>query len=1690
MFNGGKLIDHVYTTIAFIFIYIMSNSAAIAADKTSAAYSAEVLLNKPSKVQVRFDFDKPDLKVSGGEITASLKGAQIAPDGSGYLLPVVTKIVHLPHAQQIRAAVVDAREEEISIEQTYAQYEDPSIKGRFSNQTLEVRALGRYKDMHLYALYVRPVQYDAGRSVIRWYKRLTVDLIPQNREDDDAVASETYRDDALIRKGLINKPLSLNASRSSSMMTLSQSQPSVNEEALAYLNYSTVYKIEVDEDGIYQVTYDQLKEAGFPVDQVQAQKLKLYNKGREIPIYIKGETDDAFDPGDYFEFWATKNKKTFYPRYPDLYSDPFSDKNVYWLVEANIRGHRMVEESGGVKSNQNRFIFEPYAYRQTLHFEKNQYFEHFGQPSSNLNRPSYEIDHWYYDSGVQAPEGGAYDFFLPYPFESGADVVVKAALRGKSFYSYPNNILEGHQVSLKFRGAGNKSKLIGRVMPQDGWRNQEMKIISNEDSTQKISQSLLQHGTNRLEIDMFQQGVSDIVMLNWFEITYLRRYRAHDDYIKFHVDETFFDGQYISLGDTLQFKIDGFGTDNVSLYKLGNSKLTNIKVERVQQDGESFYRLTFQDEVFDPEVQYVALAEGTKKKPAAINAYRPWNPEVSQRSLLDADNSAEFLIITHNLLYNNALELKSLKEQQGYDVEVVTVENIYDTFNHGVKSPIAIKNFLRYALEQWEQAAPLKFVLFVGDASYNYKSNADLVPTFLYQTEKFGASASDYWYALLSGDDYIPDVTVSRIPAENNRQLLNYIDKIERYTNAGTVGKWRNSALFLSGNDAGTEEYLTNEPAFRAQNLRLINSRLPQSMFTLRLNTVKDEDIEGFDPHFGSTTDLIEYFDEGVSYINFFGHGGGAIWADVQLLNLNDVERIRNPQRLPFVTSMTCFTGAFENAGRQSLSEKLILAPEKGAIAVLGASGLGWLYNDFAVSWGLFDYLWQEDMSIGEAVDLMKIYYLANPFYYTEEGAFTTFGYSQLYKSIVTQYNLFGDPSLTLQKPQQAADITLNNAAPSPGDSIIVNIDSPLNDGQGVLMLQDEEGLNVYEQTFSVTGGEQQVGLRLPNQERLIGQNIRVKSYVSDGESDASGATVLGVERPVVASIKTIPENPQVGDSIAFELKAAGSADVQRISLTNFHSLNQRPSQTVIAMQAVSDSLYRSEAPYPGFSSRGQKLYDIEVEDKQGKIYKYRWRKLYIADDRPDFAVDPKSLTFSGQYTLKLKFKINNHTDRQMQDVTVACYADSGIERKTPFAQKSLDMDANESKLLALETGGALDVRASAYRIRVSIDPDNSIDERDESNNQTTQVLDNQYLELYADIGTSPDGITNDTLSLQDRWRLYMPPGAVQKDRVFRYELKDISDLLSKKNQNGLQYIALDNQPDSVALELDFAEKTLPAELSVKLSASQLALQDVDFFRFDKRLAIWKRVSGTLRNNRLMISPIKPGLYAVFHSTDQNEPLIELTSNGRPLVDDMLVFHKPNLSVMLQDENGINLNEAFDVRLDDQTLIDEGVILNDEIVSLPDSIKNGKAVSVQLTPSFDTGDHRIEINVKDASGNVSQKGVQFRVTQGFDIRVFGNYPNPFEDETIISYYIDSDNPIDDFSIKIYSTSGRLIRESRLTRDESIAQIPINDPFYHELIWDGTDDNGVEVANGVYYAIIKGSYKGETVTHTIKMAKLK
>ena len=72
------------------------------------------------------------------------------------------------------------------------------------------------------------------------------------------------------------------------------------------------------------------------------------------------------------------------------------------------------------------------------------------------------------------------------------------------------------------------------------------------------------------------------------------------------------------------------------------------------------------------------------------------------------------------------------------------------------------------------------------------------------------------------------------------------------------------------------------------------------------------------------------------------------------------------------------------------------------------------------------------------------------------------------------------------------------------------------------------------------------------------------------------------------------------------------------------------------------------------------------------------------------------------------------------------------------------------------------------------------------------------------------------------------------------------------------------------------------------------------------------------------------------------------------------------------------------------------------------------------------------------------------------VRLFQNYPNPFQDRTTIAYAVEQPGPV---RVTVYDLLGRRVR-TLVEETQS--------PGAYEVGWDGRDDAGQPVASGTYF----------------------
>jgi hypothetical protein len=99
---------------------------------------------------------------------------------------------------------------------------------------------------------------------------------------------------------------------------------------------------------------------------------------------------------------------------------------------------------------------------------------------------------------------------------------------------------------------------------------------------------------------------------------------------------------------------------------------------------------------------------------------------------------------------------------------------------------------------------------------------------------------------------------------------------------------------------------------------------------------------------------------------------------------------------------------------------------------------------------------------------------------------------------------------------------------------------------------------------------------------------------------------------------------------------------------------------------------------------------------------------------------------------------------------------------------------------------------------------------------------------------------------------------------------------------------------------------------------------------------------------------------------------------------------------------------------------------------------------------------------------------------------FGNFPNPFgrppNETTEIRFVLNSTS---DVTLRVFSLAGELVRSNW---NRNLTNLPGGDIFY--IVWDGKNDKGDTVLNGVYICVIEIRSGSGTKTYTTKIAYIK
>ncbi len=222
----------------------------------------------------------------------------------------------------------------------------------------------------------------------------------------------------------------------------------------------------------------------------------------------------------------------------------------------------------------------------------------------------------------------------------------------------------------------------------------------------------------------------------------------------------------------------------------------------------------------------------------------------------------------------------------------------------------------------------------------------------------------------------------------------------------------------------------------------------------------------------------------------------------------------------------------------------------------------------------------------------------------------------------------------------------------------------------------------------------------------------------------------------------------------------------------------------------------------------------------------------------------------------------------------------------------------------------------------------------------------------------------------------------------------------------------------------------------------------------------------------------------IFIKPDMINPVLDVTFDGIKILEGDVVRPTPTIQINLTDENKkllIDKPESISYTL--MNLKDnKPVILNSNEVNykLSNNVNDNK-LEFTLLPKLPDGEYSLSVNGKDYSGNVSGEinyNIRFKVVSKKSISNFMNYPNPFSNSTRFVFDITGDVP-QNFKVMIMTITGKVVRE--ITASE-FGNIKMGKNM-SDYVWNGTDEFGNKLANGVYlYKIVVPKEQGFEISN--------
>ncbi len=688
--------------------------------------------------------------------------------------------------------------------------------------------------------------------------------------------------------------------------------PVVYAQGNTWINNNQVYfKIKTAKDGLYRITYNDLVEANFPVSIVDPRRLQLFHRGVEQAIFVEGQLDARIDPQDYIEFYGKVNDGTLDRElYMEDAAQPhnayniYSDSVAYFLTwSLNQNGRRM---SAYKENNVENLPIAPYAFKQKTLLQTSNYSggRHYplGSRSAETLRSDFDFGEGWTGPSIRKDNSQTFELQLDEAFRTGPVPELKMILAGRNNLPHRAEIFVGSSLST-LRSVG-----LATAEYHDHFSFTTALAWSDVSASGVLFVRMLVRG--------YENSDPDFISVSLVQVKYPGNWNQQGlGFKKYEAPENPSGKTYVEMANVPANAQLLDITQSDAPIRIGYN-IVGSGINAIVQSTNSVRRL----------VLCAEINQGSKLKKVDFRQINPANHN--------------YLIITHPRMrlaaggYQDPVEAYAAYRAStiggAFDTLTVNIDQLYDQFSYGEKTPLAIRNFIKFmAAAQPER--PHLFLIGKG-LTPNYNSHRenqqteaiiDLVPTA-------GYPGNDMLFSTeINGSGFTPYYATGRLATTNSLQVANYLSKIIETESMPYDDLWRKGIVHLSGGRGVTEQ-----TAFRSY-VDQFRAVAIENYFGAAVTTQSKKT--------NNSTELINISQEvnnGKSLITFFGHSG-AVGTDIEIgFASNDELGYRNKGKYPVILVNGCNAGDtfFKGYG---FGEDWIATPDRGAKAFLAHTSVG-----------------------------------------------------------------------------------------------------------------------------------------------------------------------------------------------------------------------------------------------------------------------------------------------------------------------------------------------------------------------------------------------------------------------------------------------------------------------------------------------------------------------------------------------------------------------------------------------------------------------------------------------------------------------------------------------------------------------------------------------------------------------------